>query len=265
MRLLPLPGVFQPPSDAWMLAEYLRRERLAEGASVLDVCTGSGMLAICAACDGAAEVTAVDISRRAVVAVRLNARLNGVQVAAVRGDLFEPLRGRRFDVIVSNPPYLPGDIAELPRRGLARAWEGGRTGRAFIHRISARAREHLRPGGVMLLVYSTVCGERQTLDGLRAGGLEPSVVERRRGPLGPRLQARTEWLSRQRLLLAGGEEEMLVVQARAAKSLSQTRAGDSETGSKRAESASPSPGRHRSTSSPTPSRSPSAPAREAGW
>lgn len=215
MRLLPLPGVFQPPSDAWMLAEYLRRERLAEGARVLDVCTGSGILAISAARDGAAEVTAVDISRRAVAAARLNAWLNGVRIEVVRGDLFEPLRGRRFDVIVSNPPYLPGDIAELPRRGLARAWEGGRSGRAFIDRISAQARHHLRPGGVVLLVYSTVCGERQTLDVLRLGGVEPSVVERRRGPLGPRLRARAQWLSRQGLLLDGGEEEILIVRAQA--------------------------------------------------
>src|SRR5947209_17071524 len=110
MRLLPLPGVFQPPSDAWMLIRYLEQERLAEGRRVLDVCAGSGVLAIAAALAGASRATAVDISRRAVAAARLNARLNGVRVDAVRGDLFAPLRGRRFDLIVSNPPYLPGDI-----------------------------------------------------------------------------------------------------------------------------------------------------------
>jgi release factor glutamine methyltransferase len=250
MRLLPLPGVFQPPSDAWLLATYLRRERRAEGASVLDLCTGSGMLAISAALSGAAEATAVDISRRAVAAVRLNAWLNGVWVRALRGDLFEPLHGRRFDVIVSNPPYLPGDISELPRRGLARAWEGGRSGRTFIDRISAQAREHLRPGGALLLVYSTVCGEAQTLEGLRAGGLDPAVAVRRRGPLGPRLAARAEWLRRQGLLLDGGEEEILVVRARAPRP---------------AESASPSRDRRRSTWSRAPSPGRIAPAREAGW
>ncbi|MBV8430499.1 MAG: methyltransferase, partial [Solirubrobacterales bacterium] len=46
MRLLPLPGVFQPPSDAWMLVRHLRAARLAEAARVLDLCTGSGVLAI---------------------------------------------------------------------------------------------------------------------------------------------------------------------------------------------------------------------------
>jgi len=119
-----------------MLIRHLRQARLAAGARVLDLCTGSGVLAIAAAMDGATEVTAVDISRRAVLAVRLNARLNGVSVEARRGDLFGPLGDRRFDLIMSNPPYLPGDIGQLPQRGLARAWEGGPSGRVFIERIA---------------------------------------------------------------------------------------------------------------------------------
>ena len=217
MRLLPLPGVFRPPSDAWKLIGHLRREHLAAGAHVLDLCTGSGVLAIAAALDGAADVTAVDISRRAVLAARLNAWLNGVRIEARRGDLFAPLADRRFDLILSNPPYLPGDIGRLPGRGLARAWEGGRSGRAFIERIAAQAREHLTEGGRLLLVYSSVCGEDETLELLRAGGLEPTVIVRERGPLGPRLRARADWLRRQALLLEDGLEEILVVGARRAR------------------------------------------------
>ncbi len=213
MRLLPLPGVFTPPSDAWMLARYLAEQQLAAGIRALDVCTGSGVLAIAAAREGASEVTAVDISRRAVAAVRLNARINGVRVEAVRGDLFAPLRGRRFELIVSNPPYLPGDLAALPERGLARAWEGGPSGRAFIERIAAGAAEHLTENGSLLLVYSSVCGESETLRTLRSGGLSPAVVVRSRGPLGPRLRSRAEWLARRGLLLEDGQEEILVVRA----------------------------------------------------
>jgi release factor glutamine methyltransferase len=213
MRLLPLPGVFQPPSDAWMLISYFEQERLADGRRVLDVCTGSGALAIAAARAGASETTAVDISRRAVAAVRLNAWLNRVRVEAVRGDLFAPVGGRRFDLIVSNPPYLPGDISALPQRGLARAWEGGRSGRIFIERIAAQASQHLSPDGVLLLVYSTVCDEAETLGVIRAGGLTPAVVARHRGGLGPRLQARADWLRAQGLLLEDDQEEILVVRA----------------------------------------------------
>jgi release factor glutamine methyltransferase len=205
-----------------MLADYFEREGLAAGRSVLDVCTGSGMLAIAAARAGAREVTAIDISRRAALAARLNGWANGVRVEALRGDLFSPVAGRRFGLIVSNPPYLPGDISQLPERGLARAWEGGRSGRAFIDRIAGQAAEHLTEDGELLLVYSTVCGEPESLDVLRAGGLEPAVGARHRGPLGPRLSARAHWLEHQGLLLEGGEEEILIVRARRAPVLART-------------------------------------------
>ena len=122
MRLLRLPGVFRPPTDTWMLASVLRDEITHNGraAEVLDLCTGTGALAIVAAKAGA-ETTAIDISRRAVVNVRLNAALNGVTVRPLRGDLLAPVEGRTFDVIVTNPPYVPAPEEDLPERGLDRA------------------------------------------------------------------------------------------------------------------------------------------------
>jgi release factor glutamine methyltransferase len=212
MRLFPLPGVFQPPSDSYMLADQLRRERLGPGVRVLDLCTGSGHLAIVAALAGASTV-AVDVSRRAVLSVRLNAVLNGVRVKALRGDLFAPVAERRFDVIVSNPPYLPHPDDELPERGLARAIDAGPRGRAFIDRICARVGEHLTAGGVLLLVHSSVCGEAETLEALAAHGLEAKVAYRHRGPLGPILRARADWLRSQGLLLEGDQEEVIVFRA----------------------------------------------------
>jgi release factor glutamine methyltransferase len=212
MRLLPLPGVFQPLSDSRMLADHLRRERLGPGVSVLDLCTGSGLLALVAARRGASS-TAIDVSRRALLSVRLNARLNGVRVRALRGDLFGPVRGERFDLIVTNPPYLPDPEGELPRRGLARAWDAGPRGRAFIDRICAEAGEHLKPGGALLLIHSSVCGEQATLDALAGGGLDAEVIFRHRGPLGPRLQPRADWLRQRGLLLDGDQEEVIVVKA----------------------------------------------------
>src|ERR671926_83539 len=101
LRLVTLPGVFRPISDSEFLADVLREQTLPPRASVLDLCTGSGILAVTAALRGARDVTAVDVSRRAVLTARLNARLNGARVRAVRGDLYAPLRGHRFDAIVS--------------------------------------------------------------------------------------------------------------------------------------------------------------------
>ncbi len=198
-----------------MLVDQLKRERLPCGAVGLDLCTGSGVLAIAAARHGCAEVTAIDVSRRAVLAARCNARLNGVRIRSVRGDLFDPVAGRRFDLIVSNPPYVPTPTGEIPVRGLARAWEAGIDGRVFLDRICAGAAAHLRPGGVMLVVHSSICGEPATISALRAQRLSVSVVHRHRGGLGPIVQARAEWLRRQQLLPEDGQEEMVVIRAQA--------------------------------------------------
>lgn len=196
-----------------MLARRLSQEPLHDHSRVLDLCMGSGMLAIVAATRTRSGVVAIDVSRRAVLATRINAWLNGVTVRVVRGDLFEPVRGMRFDVIVSNPPYVPTRGAQLPRRGSGRAWEAGVRGRAFIDRICSEAPAHLNPGGILLLVQSSVCGERETLTALSERGLRASVLCRQRGPLGPRLRSRAAWLRECGLLASDGLEELLVIRA----------------------------------------------------
>jgi release factor glutamine methyltransferase len=197
-----------------MLAAQLDAERPGPETSVLDLCTGSGILAIRAACRGAGRVVAVDVSRRAVVAVALNSRLNGVRVTARRGDLYSPVAGERFDLITANPPYLPSPDPGLPRRGLARATEAGPRGRAFIDRICAAAPEHLRPGGRVLIVHSSLCGEDETLARLAAVGLEAQVAARYPGPLGPRLSARADWMRAQGLLQGEPREDIVIVRGR---------------------------------------------------
>ena len=214
MRLFTLPGVFRPRSDSWMLARALADEGLPAGARVLDACTGSGVLAITAAQRGA-RATAVDISRRAVLCARVNARLNGVRVRALRGDLLTAVGDERFDAIVSNPPYLPGD-PELPQSGPERAWEGGPDGRALLDRLCAQAPRHLVPGGVLLVVHSSLIGTDPTLDLLREQGLRADVALRHHGSLGPLLRARAAELEQRDLLPAGlRDEEVVVVRAAA--------------------------------------------------
>ncbi|HEX7301117.1 MAG TPA: HemK2/MTQ2 family protein methyltransferase [Solirubrobacteraceae bacterium] len=210
MRLFTLPGVFCPRPDSWMLARALRAEALPAGARVLDVCTGSGLLAVTAALGGA-RATAVDVSRRAVACAALNARLNGVRVRALRGDLLAPVRGERFDAIVSNPPYLPAETDALPARGPARAWDAGHDGRALLDRLCAQVPDHLAPGGVLLLVHSELCGTDATLDALRAGGLAAQVFRRHHGALGPLLRARAPQLEARGLLAPGQRDEEVVV------------------------------------------------------
>jgi release factor glutamine methyltransferase len=209
VRLVTLPGVFRPISDTWLLADALDREPLEPGARVLDLCSGSGALAIRAALGGPRVVTAVDVSRRAVLTIRANAMLNRVRVRALRGDLFSAVAGERFDAIVSNPPYVPSP--RVPARGRARAWDAGRDGRALLTRICAGAPDHLRPGGVLLVVHSSLLGLDPTADALRARGLQVDVAARRRGPLGPLMRARRD----AGLIDSSAEEEdILVVRGR---------------------------------------------------
>lgn len=157
------------------------------------------------------EVYAVDISRRSILTVKLNALLRRVRVRAIRGDLFKAVHGLTFDLIVSNPPYLPSPEGKVFERGPARAWDAGLTGRFFLDRICAEAAGFLRPGGSIMLIHSSVCGEQATLDALAETGLRTSVVHRERGPLGPLLQARSGWLKQRGLIGADGLEDILII------------------------------------------------------
>jgi release factor glutamine methyltransferase len=125
--------------------------------SVLDIGTGSGCIAIAIAKSlPEAAIVSVDISPEAIELATRNAALNTVTVDFRRGSLFEPVNGQRFDLIVSNPPYITAsDIENLqpevrdfePRIAL----DGGTDGLDFYRQIIAAAPEHLEPGGCLLV------------------------------------------------------------------------------------------------------------------
>jgi len=209
MRLIVLPGVFRPISDTRMLADSVRAH-LGDGQRALDLCTGSGAIALAAASAGA-RTAASDVSRAAVLNVRINARLNGVRVDVRRGDLLEPFAGEQFDLIASNPPYVPGRTDRLPTGGPERAWDAGLDGRALLDRICAEAPAYLRPGGTLLLVHSSLIDGGATLERLGQAGLRAEIVERVPGPLGPLMAARAPQLEARGLLPAGRREEELLV------------------------------------------------------
>ncbi len=143
-----------PRGDTETLCEALIA-RLSPGMRLLDIGTGSGALAIAAAfaCPGA-DVTGADISADALSVARANGERLGARVRWVQSDLFEGLLGESFDIIVSNPPYIPtGDIASLQREVLWEpkiALDGGPDGLAFYRRIIAALPGRLAPGGSLL-------------------------------------------------------------------------------------------------------------------
>lgn len=205
-------GVYAPQTDTRLLRQAIRREGITAQTDVLDLGTGSGLLAVEAARLGG-RVTAVDISWRALATARLNALLNGESLRVRHGDLASAVPGRRFDLVITNPPYVPTpDTA--PPRGLARAWEAGRDGRRLIDRICDTAPAVLRPTGALLIVHSHLCGVDTTLARLAQAGLRAEVVDRAWLPYGRVLRSRLAWL-REQELTAGDEatEELVVIRA----------------------------------------------------
>lgn len=210
--ILRAPGVYRPQGDTHLLAEALALSGIPAGGSALDIGTGTGAMAIAAARAGAAEVTAVDVSRRAVWTARANAALRGVPVRVLRGDALDVVAGRRFDLVLSNPPYVPAPSDSA--RGRARAWDAGPDGRAMVDRICAAAPDLLAPDGVLLMVHSALCDVDATLSALRDGGLKAAVVARSEERFGPVMRSRAGWLRGVGLIADGQrEEELLVVRA----------------------------------------------------
>jgi len=124
---------------------------------VLDLCTGSGCLAILAAQHfSSAEIDAVDISKDALEVAARNVGDYGLtdRLTLHRGDLFKPLGGKSYDLIISNPPYVDAEgMADLPRECRAEpklAFDGGADGLDIIRRILDEARAHLTPRGGLL-------------------------------------------------------------------------------------------------------------------
>lgn len=108
----------------------------------LELCSGTGIAALIAARTFAANAWAVDITERSTRFAQFNAALNGLEnVTAIAGDLYEPVAGKTFDVIVAHPPYVPSFETEMVFR------DGGEDGEQITRRIIAGLGEHLRPGG----------------------------------------------------------------------------------------------------------------------
>jgi release factor glutamine methyltransferase len=213
---LDVDGVYLPQQDSHLLIDSLERTELSRGKRVLDLCTGSGVVAIAAAELGAASVTAFDICPRAVRCSQGNAVHAGVDIDVREGSWTGALDCAPFDVIVSNPPYVPtppaGDTEVIPlTAGPAWAWNGGLDGRMVLDPLCASASNLLADGGSMLLVQSAFTGVERSLKALRSTGLAAEVIASQSVPFGPVLSARAGWLEVTGRLQRGCRTEELVV------------------------------------------------------
>lgn len=209
-------GVYPPQEDSRLLVDTMHLSGLVPRRRVLDLCTGSGFVAIAAAEMGCASITAFDICPHAVRCSRGNAAVAGVEVDVREGSWIGALSCEPFELVVSNPPYVPtppDDDTETisPSAGPAWAWNAGPDGRLVLDPLCASASNLLCSGGSLLLVHSALAGVGQSLDSLRASGLEADVVASQWIPFGPVLSARADWLEETGRLPRGRREEELVV------------------------------------------------------
>ena len=162
--------VLIPRPETEVLVEQAVRT-VEDGDKVLDLCTGSGAIAIAIACEAAKDknitVTAADISEDALDVARENARINKASVNFVKADLFDGIRGR-FNLITANPPYVPsGEIEGLQREVRDHeprlALDGGADGLDFYRRIAEKLPRYLVRGGMLILE----CGENQAQEILK--------------------------------------------------------------------------------------------------
>ena len=155
-------SVLVPRPDTETVIEVARglRSDRAAACRVLDLCTGSGAIAVALAKElPAASIVATDVSDAAVAVARKNAERNGFaeRIDVRTGNLWQPVANERFDLITANPPYIASAViptlsAEVRREPLI-ALDGGADGLSFYDRICAGAREHLEPGGALVVEH----------------------------------------------------------------------------------------------------------------
>lgn len=151
--------VLIPRPETELLVEQALQLKLPEHAKVLDIGTGSGCIAITLCLERAHwQVTAVDRSESALKVAKDNRdALSARSLELLHGSLYEPVADRRFDLIVSNPPYVAAGDEHLAQGDLRfepdLALVAGADGLNIIRRIVAEARDHLNPGGWLLLEH----------------------------------------------------------------------------------------------------------------
>lgn len=158
------PTVLIPrPETEELIEKSLKQLKMRLPGTILDLCTGSGCIAISLAfLFHGAKITAVDISPEALDTALLNARNLNVakRINFVKSDLFENVN-TSFDFIISNPPYIPTDVIETlspeVRCEPHIALDGGKDGLDIIKKIAAQAYEHLNSEGLLALEIG--CGQ----------------------------------------------------------------------------------------------------------
>lgn len=166
--------VYIPSDDTFLLAENLE---IKKGQSVLEIGTGSGLVSMYASLL-TDDVTATDINYNALELAEKNFRLNNITTIKLEfGDLFEPVKNKKFDVILFNTPYLPTDSDDIINDDLNYAFDGGLNGRKVIDKFINEAPNHLNDKGIIQMIQSSLSDNERTLDMLDQNGFIAEIAK----------------------------------------------------------------------------------------
>ena len=166
--------VYIPSDDTFLLAENLE---IKEGQSVLEIGTGSGLVSMYASLL-TDDVTATDINYNALELAEKNFKLNNINTIKLEfGDLFEPVKDKKFDVILFNTPYLPTDSDDIINDDLNYAFDGGLDGRKVIDRFINQVSNHLNEKGIVQIIQSSLSDNDRTLDMFDSNGFVAEIAE----------------------------------------------------------------------------------------
>lgn len=169
------PEVYEPAEDTFLLAENLDIQRKDE---VLEIGTGTGLIALYTA-QRTKNVVATDINEQAIKCALKNTISNKTYNVELRhGNLFEPVAGEKFDLILFNTPYLPTSEDEKLDDNLNAAFDGGMDGRDTIDQFINEVAEFLKEGGRVQLVQSSLSDNEKTLQKLHELGFDAEITAR---------------------------------------------------------------------------------------
>ena len=168
-------NVYVPAEDSYLLADNLEIEN---GQSVLEIGTGSGVVAMYAS-RLTDEITVTDINFDACELARKNFEENGIEnIEILFGNLFEPVKNRKFDVILFNTPYLPTEEDEVLDDTINYAFDGGLNGRKVIDLFLNEVKNHLNDGGIVQLIQSSLSDNDETLNKLDELGFIAEIAKK---------------------------------------------------------------------------------------
>jgi len=167
------PDVYEPAEDSFLLADNLDIKSMD---NVLEIGTGTGFIAIVAS-KIAGKVIATDVNDHALKCTIKNAVTNkAYNIELKKGDIFEPVEGQKFDLILFNAPYLPTSETEKLNNELNAAFDGGLNGRDMIDKFIEQVRDFLKEEGRMQLVQSSLADIEKTISQLEDLGFDAEVT-----------------------------------------------------------------------------------------